>query len=114
MLRIFRLFKAMSRLKQSKAVAVAAKKYLVGVNPAMVRLLELVLIVVLIWHYVGCLWWYIGGESNVPEWERVSVLQKVANTSDPVRGKQLEPRGRRATPEQRRSAIEATEPEGGY
>ena len=90
-LRIFRLFKVMSRLKQSKALAIFAKKYLVGLNPAMVRLLELVMIVVLIWHYVGCLWWYIGGESSTPEWERVSVLQRVSNTSAWVRRRASRP-----------------------
>ena len=60
LLRLLRLFKIMRFLRQSKTIT----KY---VDATLIRLFELVLFLLLFWHYVGCLWWYIGDDRSIVE-----------------------------------------------
>jgi len=81
-LRILRLFKAINRLCRSKMIANFTKKYMFFINPAVIRLFELVMVVILIWHYIGCLWWYVARESGMPTETRLLVLQIVGDVSE--------------------------------
>eukprot|EP00325_Prymnesiales_sp_UTEX-LB-985_P007184 CAMPEP_0174696820 /NCGR_PEP_ID=MMETSP1094-20130205/2876_1 /TAXON_ID=156173 /ORGANISM="Chrysochromulina brevifilum, Strain UTEX LB 985" /LENGTH=860 /DNA_ID=CAMNT_0015893685 /DNA_START=37 /DNA_END=2619 /DNA_ORIENTATION=- len=65
--RVLRLYKVVGILRRSKW----AQRRL---DPAMMKLFELIFFLVLAWHYIGCIWWYVGESYRRPIAERLRVL----------------------------------------
>ena len=63
-LRLPRLFKAMRTIRQSKNFVMWLQR--MQVDAAAIRLFELVLVLVLGWHYIGCFWWYFSSKTRTP------------------------------------------------
>ena len=60
---LLKLFKLVSLVKNSDVVHKQLLRR-TNLNPAVERLVELFLFLFLIWHWVGCLWWYIGQQQG--------------------------------------------------
>ena len=74
----------MGLLRKSKSVT---KR----VDPTTMKLLELVMTLLLSWHYIGCFWWYIGTQYDRSVAERVHVLGVVPVVNSTVTAATIEP-----------------------
>ena len=74
-MRILRLGKILGHLKESKTVVKWMQRF--QIDPSAWRLVQLTLGVLMSWHYIGCLWWFIGTESGRTQAERLQVLGKI-------------------------------------
>ena len=66
-LRVLRLYKVVGMIRRSKY-------WQSKLDPAMMKLFELIFFLVLAWHYIGSLWWYVGDAYGRPVVERLRVL----------------------------------------
>ena len=84
MMRLFRLLKLFKmlrlvRLLHNTQIAKRLRSR-AQLNPALVRLLELMLFLFLSWHWIGCMWWFIVIQDN-PNADQLIRLPAWANTS---------------------------------
>jgi len=73
-LRVARLYKVIGVLRRSKQMQRR-------IDPALMRLFELIIFLVLAWHYIGCFWWYVGDMCQRSAEERLRVLDANLFTS---------------------------------
>ena len=70
-LRVPRLIKTLRAIRTSKAANQLLQR--LSVPNGFARLMELVLVLLLGWHYIGCFWWYIG-KSNREPWDALLLV----------------------------------------
>ena len=67
MLRLLRLLKVLSFSKNSRRMNAWREMIFdrFNIEPAILRLLRLAMVLLLGWHYTGCVWWFIGTEARL-------------------------------------------------
>eukprot|EP00966_Prymnesium_polylepis_P061829 1434830-Prymnesium_polylepis.1 len=60
LLRLVRLLKLLRIVQLAKRFDDLLIHVALRLNPSLLRLLKLFAIMILVWHWTGCLWWYIG------------------------------------------------------
>jgi hypothetical protein len=74
-LRVARLMRVMAILRANKSV----RSY---IDPAVMKLFQLILFLLLAWHYVGCFWWALCTAFDRPIVERLRVLDPMMQCTD--------------------------------